>query len=175
MNTRDSRVNLFTFLTFIFVAAAAWAVLQCAWTGDYRWACLVAAAGASQWMLVNRMAQHDRLCEPVFAPMMPIHEEERQPQEIAYIPKIQSENGNRIRLGKFKLTRQQWENLANVLQANDNRVIRDVVAQAKIFTSLSTKWPQIIREFERLEWVQNGELTEAGIKWFSQFLTPLPH
>lgn len=175
MSARDSRVYRFTFLTFVFVAAAVWSLLQCAWTGDYRWACLLAAAGAAQAMLVNRMAQHDRLCEPVFAPVMPRHEEEKQPQEVAYIPKIQSENGNRIRLGKFKLTRQQWQDLGSVIQANENRVVRDVIAQARIFTSLSTKWPQIIREFERLEWVSNGQLTDAGVKWFSQFNTPLPH
>jgi len=174
-NTRDSKVYRYTLLTFVFVAAASWALMQGFWTGDYRWLCLLVAAGLSEAMLLNRMAQHDRLCEPVYVPVMPKKEGEPQATEVAYIPKIQSENGNRIRLGKFKLTRKQWADLAHVLKTNNNRVVRDVVSQAKVFSSLSTKWPDISREFERLEWVKDGLLTDEGEKWFAQFLTPLPH
>ena len=173
MNTRDAKVYRFTTMTFIFVAAAAWAMLQSFWTGDYRWICLLIAAGASQAMLLDRKIQHDKLCEPVMVPVMPKQPE--NPREQVYIPRIQSENGHRIRLGKFKKTRKEWSDLARVLKANDNRFIRDVVAQAKVFNSISTNWPAIVAEFERMDWVKNGILTEQGQEWFAQFLTPLPH
>lgn len=173
MNTRDAKVYRYTLLTFGLVGAASFAILQSFWTGDYRWICLLIAAGASQAMLLDRKIQHDRLCEPVMVPVMPKQPE--QPREQVYIPKIQSENGHRIRLGKFKLTRKEWADVAKVLKANDNRFVRDVVAQARAFSSISTRWPQIVAEFERMDWVQDGVLTEQGERWFAQFLSPLPH
>jgi hypothetical protein len=173
MSTRDAKVYRFTTMTFIFVAAAAWAMLQSFWSSDYRWICLLIAAGASQAMLLDRKIQHDRLCEPVMVPVMPKQPEKTREQ--VYIPRIQSENGHRIRLGKFKKTRKEWSDLARVLKANENRFIRDVVAQAKAFNSISTNWPTIVAEFERMDWVKNGVLTEQGQEWFAQFLSPLPH
>jgi hypothetical protein len=148
-------------------------MLQSFWSSDYRWICLLIAAGASQAMLLDRKIQHDRLCEPVMVPVMPKQPEKTREQ--VYIPRIQSENGHRIRLGKFKKTRKEWSDLARVLKANENRFIRDVVAQAKAFNSISTNWPTIVAEFERMDWVKNGVLTEQGQEWFAQFLSPLPH
>jgi hypothetical protein len=173
MSARDSKVFRFTFLTFMFTAAAAWAMLQSFWTGDYRWICLLIAAGASQAMLLDRKIQHDKLCEPVMVPVMPKPGPEER--EVQYRPQIQSENGKRIRYARFALTRKQWADLANsIFKAND-RVIRDVVSQANAFSNLTKKWPQIIAEFERLGWVEDGALTDAGRQWFNQFITPLPH
>jgi hypothetical protein len=174
MNTRDAKVYRFTTMTFGFVGIASWAILQTAWTGDYRWVCLIIASGASQAMLVNRMNQHDRLCEPVMVPVMPKPEPEKE-REVQYRPQIQSENGKRIRYARFALTRKQWSDLAKAIFKANDRVIRDVVGQANAFSNLTKKWPQIIAEFERLGWVEEGTLTDAGREWFKQFVTPLPH
>ena len=174
MNTRDAKVYRFTTMTFIFCAAAAWAMLQSFWTGDYRWICLLVAAGASQAMLLDRKAQHDRLCEPVMVPVMPKPDPEQE-REVQYRPQIQSENGRCIRYARFALTRKQWSDLAKAIFTANDRVIRDVVSQANAFTNLTKKWPQIIAEFERLGWVEDGALTNSGREWFKQFIAPLPH
>jgi hypothetical protein len=174
MSTRDAKVYRFTTMTFIFVAAAAWAMLQSFWSSDYRWICLLIAAGASQAMLLDRKAQHDRLCEPVMVPVMPKQTEPSE-RETVYRPQIQSENGRRIRYAQFALTRKQWADLANAIFAANDRVIREVVASANAFSDITKKWPRINSEFERLGWVENKSLTDAGREWFKQFVTPLPH
>jgi hypothetical protein len=174
MNTRDAKVYRYTVFTFGLVGAASFAILQSFWTGDYRWICLLIASGASQAMLLDRKIQHDRLCEPVMVPVMPKPEPEKE-REVQYRPQIQSENGKRIRYARFALTRKQWSDLAKAIFKANDRVIRDVVAQANAFNNLTKNWPQIIAEFERLGWVEDGALTDAGRQWFNQFITPLPH
>jgi hypothetical protein len=161
-------------MTFIFVAAAAWAMLQSFWTGDYRWICLLIAAGASQAMLLDRKAQHDRLCEPVMVPVMPKPEPEPD-KHVVYRPQIQSENGRRIKYANFAYTRKQWADLAKAIFAADERFVRDVADSAKVFTNLTKNWPKVLSEFQRLGWVEDGTLTDAGRDWFKQFITPLPH
>lgn len=168
-NSRDSKVFRYTFLTFVFVAVASWAVLQSAWTGDYRWACMVLAAGAAQLMLVNRMQQHDKLCEPI---IIGRHQPEEQKTAVVtpdkeYVPTVSSHNGHRIKYGKIKKTKAEWEKLANAILNNNNRVVRDVVSIAGVFESITRHWVGIYAEFERLGWAENNTLTADGIAFFT--------
>ena len=181
MNNQDpARVNHFTFLTFVFVLVAilsaihgmrTWDSYGCYWFG------LCAAALLAQLMLLNRKRRHDDLCEPrqmiIQRPVEPI-EPERQIMEQSYRPQIQNQRGDNIRYGKFSKTANEWAELARVLFANQNRVVRDVVAQAKVFTNITAPgtWNAISREFERLGWSKNGMLTENGIAWFEDCLNP---
>ncbi|MCB8946164.1 MAG: hypothetical protein H6658_20660 [Ardenticatenaceae bacterium] len=170
---KDARVSWFTFWTFVFSVAFCWALLQAWATLDARWLAVSWGAIVAMIMLVDRKRQHDELCLPSLG--IYTTESQGQKREVEYKPTVQSENGQRIRYAKFALTRAQWANLAHEIDRADGRVIRDVVARANVFTNLTGKWPEIVREFERLGWVENGGLTDAGKEFMNQFLTPPPH
>jgi len=168
---KDARVNGFTFFGFVLMSVCWWAIFQTWWANDIRWLALAMGACFAVAMLVDRKDKHDQLMEPTY--FAPEKQPEQTKTEIEYKPQIQSENGNRIRYAKFALTRAQWANLARAIR-KDGKVTRDVVAKANAFTNLTAKWPQIIKEFERLGWVDDGELTDAGNEWFAQYDPPAP-
>jgi len=175
MNTnRDSRVFRYTFLTFWFTLVFFFGHFQ-AWTmTDVRWSAISFAALSAQIMLVNRMRQHDKLSDPIVI-RQPEKKNERQPDhEVRYVPKIQSDNGQRIRIGKFNLTSAQWRSLASTFEKNEYHFVRDVVSQAGVFQSLTKRWQGVKLEFERLGWAEDGDLTEDGIEWFNQYLASDP-
>lgn len=166
-NNRDSKVYRYTLLTFVFVAAASWSLLQSFWVGDYRWLCLFLAAAFSQAMLLDRMKQHDRLCEPIII-RQPVEQKMAVvTPEREYVPTVHSHNGHRVRYGKFKKTKAEWQNLANAILNNNNRVVRDVVSIASVFESITRNWNIIYAEFERMGWAKNNTLTDDGIEFFT--------
>lgn len=172
MNDKDARASWFTFWSFVFATVFCWALIHGWVVIDPRWLALAWGAIVGQIMLLDRKRKHDELCQPSLGIML---EEKKppQPQEVvAYRAQIQSENGQRIRYAKFALTKAQWAALARVIAAADGKVIRDVVARANVFTNLTSKWPGISSEFERLGWAEDNTLTDAGREWFYQFITP---
>jgi hypothetical protein len=170
----NARINHFVLLTFVFTLLFCWSILQSVAVWDFRWLALTWASGCAQWMVLNRKRLHDELCQAQARPMMIAQrpEPDQQTAELVYRPQVQSANGNTVKYGHFRLPRHQWEELARVLFENDNRVVRDVVAKARAFGSITTNWNKINAEFERLGWATNGRLTDDGIAWFTGFLTP---
>jgi hypothetical protein len=168
----NARTYRFVFLTFLFCLLISWSVMQAVVMDDVRWLCIAWAACAAQWTLLNRKRVHDELCQPKPVIMQRPIEPEPQATEMVYRPQVQSPNGHKVRFGKFGLSQQQWAELAHVLFENDNRVVRDIIAKAKVFSSITEKWNAIYNEFERLGWARNGRLTDAGVEWFTGFLTP---
>lgn len=102
-----------------------------------------------------------------------------EPEPVTEEPLIQpvfhnaDEGGRVIRYGKYAFTQYRWAELAKVLFQADNKFVRDVVSRANTFTNITKNWPEISRDFERLGLVYQGELTNDGIEWFSQF-APYP-
>ena len=172
---KDARTSWFTFWTFVFFCAYCWALAQAWLTTDVRWMSICFGSVAAVVMLLDRKNKHDELMEPSVGIYVTGSEQQPQPTEVEYRPQIQSENGKKLKMGKFSLTRAQWANVGREIERADGRVIRDVIARARAFESLSRKWPHIVAEFERLGWAKDGMLTDAGKEWFSQFTTPPPH
>ena len=171
---KNAKQAWFTFMSFIFCSSAVWGLLQAWYVGDPRFIAVALGAGFAMLTMYNRMEQHDTLCQPTVGISLETRENE-QPQEVTIRPQIQSDNGHRIRYSKFNLTRKQWQSLATAFERENGRFTRDIVARANVFTNITSKWPGISREFERLGWMENGQLTDYGKSYFQQFLTPPPH
>lgn len=80
--------------------------------------------------------------------------------------------GRHIQMGSISLTLKQWQVLARLLLQN-GKLTRRVVAESDVFDNVTSKYPEIQREFTRLGWFDgNGMITDAGRQYFHSLLTP---
>ena len=170
MTDRSARVGWFVSWMFIFSTLFCWALLQALMTTEVRWIALSWGCIAGMATLAERKRQHDKLCEPIIRPL-PLEEPKTAivTPDREYVPTVQSHNGQRIRFGKIKKSRADWEKLARAILDNDNRVARDVVATAGVFESITRKWNGIYAEFERMGWAKDRKLTDDGIEFFAHW------
>lgn len=75
-----------------------------------------------------------------------------------------------MRKGTYPATQREMTELCQVLMDNEWKFVRDVVAKAKanevgVFPNITTNWPAIEAEWERMGYVSNKLVTDDGKRW----------
>lgn len=74
-------------------------------------------------------------------------------------------------IGKFELTPEEWYEWALQIKDNGDRISRRTMAfsvnGSPVFANLTERYPEYLREIERLGWVdKDNKLTGRGRRWF---------
>lgn len=160
----------FTLLFFILISLAIFGVLSALESGDSRWFTLFIAGVLSLYVLWWRVHEHD--ARAYIEQERTVTEAELPTPEIRNIKVFTnvSNGGNQIAVGEFSFNREQWHALKTVLFANNNRLIRDRVREARphIFQPYDIEhWKETCEEFQRLGLIDSRQyLTETGKKFF---------
>jgi len=93
------------------------------------------------------------------------------PAEVRLISR-NPETPTRLTVAGQALSMRRWRKLGPTLAAHNWHFIRDNVAEAGTFTSITKNWPTIRDEFIRLEWVENSYVTDLGKEAMSNETPP---
>lgn len=165
---RDPRVGQFVLGAFFLGVLGAGSFIAGVMFLQPLYLAITFGAVLSGWMLFDRKRHHDGLHTTVIN-----RPEPPQPPPDPIRAEVHSENGRVLRFGRYALTHDQWVALARVIFEHDDRFVRDVIAQANVFTNITSKWGNIKNDFERMGFVHNGQLTNDGITFFSNY-SPYP-
>jgi len=156
-----------------FTLLAAWALIEAWLTTDPRWLAATIGAAVALLMLLDRLAKIDQW---ISMPAVAVDQAKPTNDQPLIQPEIQttSASSTTIRYGTFKLSRDQWQELAKAIQTSGDRLTRSIIP-AGLFSNLNARYPTIVNEFTRLGWIDdNQQLTHQGKEWFNRFL-PLPY
>ena len=145
----NAEVAKFTTLTFILAAIAIAGTIS-GIIYHPLWFTAAGAAFMAAIVLFWRINEHDRRAFPLQRPAHQLPPDDNQAPLQSPIIRPITINGKNAVLGRLKLKNDEWLRLAAILQANQWRFVRDVVAQANVFTDITKHWKEIKLEFEQI-------------------------
>jgi len=177
VNGNHANVISITLLFVLLSGGGFYGLLSALETGDGRWVALLLTCAAGIVVAAWRVVQHDARA---FVEREGLPEKPQAQPEVKRViqPHVErATSGNQIAAGKYILTWEQWNALGLTLEKCSWKWVRDQVRKARphVFEAdeINLRWQQIIREFQRIGYVDEKQMTTpTGQDFFYMFIDP---